>query len=45
MNLNNKKSIDIQLNIEAEETIKKLEKIKQLLQDIIELDEKIYNMI
>ncbi len=43
MNLNNKKSIDIQLNIEAEETIKKLEKIKQLLQDIIELDETMYN--
>lgn len=43
MNLNNKESINIQLNIEAEETIKKLEKIKQLLQDIIELDETIYN--
>ena len=40
---NNKESIDIELNLEAEETIKKLEKIKQLLQDIIELDETIYN--
>lgn len=38
---NNKESIDIELNLEAEETIKKLEKIKQLLQDIIELDETI----
>ena len=40
---NNKESIDIELNLEAEETIKKLEKIKQLLQDIIELDETISN--
>lgn len=38
---NNKESIDIELNLEAEETIKKLEKIKQLLQDIIELDKTI----
>nr|DAX64929.1 MAG TPA: hypothetical protein [Caudoviricetes sp.] len=38
---NNKESIDIELNLEVEETIKKLEKIKQLLQDIIELDETI----
>jgi hypothetical protein len=38
---NNKESIDIELNLEAKETIKKLEKIKQLLQDIIELDETI----
>lgn len=34
----NKESIDIELNLEAEETINKLEKIKQLLQDIKELD-------
>ena len=40
---NNKGSIDIELNLEAEETIKKLEKIKQLLQDIKELDEIINN--
>ena len=38
---NNKESIDIELNLEVEETIKKLEKIKQLLQDIIELVETI----
>lgn len=31
-------SINIEFNLEAEETIKKLEKIKQLLQDIKELD-------
>ena len=35
---NNKESINIELNLEAEETINKLEKIKQLLQDIQELD-------
>lgn len=40
---NNKGSINIELNLEAEETIKKLEKIKQLLQDIKELDEIINN--
>ena len=38
---NNKESINIELNLEAEQTIKKLEKIKQLLQDIKELDETI----
>lgn len=31
MNLNNKKSIDIQLNIEAEETIKKIRKDKAII--------------
>lgn len=36
-----KESINIELNLEAEQTIKKLEKIKQLLQDIKELDETI----
>ena len=35
---NNKESINIELNLEAEETTNKLEKIKQLLQDIQELD-------
>lgn len=35
---NNKESINIELNLEAEETINKLEKIKQLLQRIQELD-------
>lgn len=35
---NNKESINIELNLEAEETINKLEKIKQLLKDIQELD-------
>lgn len=40
---NREESISIELNLEAEETINKLEKIKQLLQDIIELDEAINN--
>ncbi len=34
-------NIDIKLDLEAEETIKKLEKIKRLLQDIGELDNNI----
>lgn len=37
---NNKESIDIELNLEAKETINKLEKIKRLCKEINEIENK-----